>query len=123
MTPASPAPTQMSKGSKRFLTGYLLGATILALYLVYSLWSAEPVVDRGDVPKMDCGGATTPVLKGLYPNRVDVGSTTSVVLILGCGFAQQTTQVKFNGAPHMWMPATSVSGSSARTSQRLGRQS
>jgi len=90
--------TPMAKSSSRFLLGYLLAAMALALYVVCSLWSAQPRAATGRVPTPACTvGASG--LANLYPEWVNVGSAAPDILILGCGFAA-TTQVKFNGAPH-----------------------
>ena len=88
----------MGKASVRFLAGYLLFATTLTGYTIFSLWSAQPRVATGQVPAPDCSGALKPILSGLYPEWVNVGSTSDV-LLLGCHFAA-TTQVKFNGTQH-----------------------
>ncbi len=90
--------TPMCNLSVRFLIGYLLITTALTFYVVFSLWSAQPRADRVEAPKCSAG-TTGPVLLDLYPNRVNVGSTASDVLIRGCGFPP-ATQVKFNGAQH-----------------------
>ena len=89
----------MSPSSTRFLIGYLLIATSLTFYLVYSLWSAQPQIAAGRVPMPVCGASAGPMLSNLYPEWVNVGSTASDVLILGCGFTTET-HVKFNGAQH-----------------------
>lgn len=90
--------TAMDKRSSWFLIGYLLAATILTSYLIYSLWSAQPWVASGQVPVPKCTNGV-PMLSNLYPERVSVGATVSDFLIIGCGFTA-TTQVKFNGTQH-----------------------
>src|ERR1017187_3425003 len=82
-----------------FLIVYLLIVTVLTFYVVYSLWSAQPRVAEGRVPATNCVPGASPVLSNLYPEWVNVGSTASDVLILGCGFTT-ATQVKFNGTLH-----------------------
>jgi hypothetical protein len=90
---------KMDKKSTGFLTGYLLVATMLTSYLVYSLWSAQLRASAGQpaVPKSTPAAAR--VLSALYPDRVSVGSTLSDFLIIGSGFTVNT-QVKFNGTQH-----------------------
>jgi len=89
----------MDKKSIWFLTGYLLVATVLTSYMIYSLWSARPRNTPGQTPTPKCTAGAGPVLSNLYPDRVGVGSTLSDFLIIGCAFTS-TTQVKFNGTQH-----------------------
>lgn len=92
------APPQMDPKSMWALTVYLLAATVLSCWIVYSLWSAQPEAPSDQVPQptADC---SQPVLPKLYPTKITLGSTVSDFLIIGCGFDAKT-KVKFNGAPH-----------------------
>ena len=99
MAPVS-ATTHEPMGKRSwFLIVYLLIVTVLTFYVVYSLWSAQPRVAEGRVPATNCVPGASPVLSNLYPEWVNVGSTASDVLILGCGFTT-ATQIKFNGTLH-----------------------
>jgi hypothetical protein len=93
----------MSQGNSRFLTGYLLIATVVTIYLVYSLWSAQPCPpEAGTPPAPDCPAgapAANPELRSLHPKSAYVGSAGSDAVIIGCGLTQ-ATQVKVNGALH-----------------------
>ena len=90
--------TPMDKQTVGLLATYLLLATILTGYTIFSLWSAQPQAATGDVPQPSCDKATNPVLTNVYPESLYVGSTGDV-LLLGCRFPA-TTQVKFNGTQH-----------------------
>lgn len=103
-------PTPMDRPAVAFLAGYLLLVTLLTGYVIYSLWSAKPRVPAGPVPTPDCAKAAGPVLTGLYPEWVDVGSTTADLLVLGCQFSSATL-VKINGAQR---PALLVDASHIR---------
>jgi len=92
----SSTPTPMGKGRTRFLVVYLLVATTLTFYAVYSLWPAQPQIAPSHVPAPACAAAAGPALSSLYPPSLSVGSTVSNILILGCGFTT-ATQVKVNG--------------------------
>jgi hypothetical protein len=102
---------QMSKASSRFLTGYLLLATVVTIYLVYSLWSAQPCPpEAGSPPAPDCSSAAGPTLVSLHPKSAYVGSAGSDAVIIGCALTQ-STQVKVNGALH---PALFLNGNHIR---------
>jgi hypothetical protein len=87
----------MDAKSTWFLTVYLLVATLLSCWLVYSLWSAQPTA-AGQPPVPTCDPKAGAKLSALHPDNVTVGSTVSF-LIIGCVFTPGT-QVKFNDTPH-----------------------
>jgi len=98
-TTSTSTQTPMGSGSVRFLIFYLIIATVLSFYTVYGLWSAQPKVAADSIQTPDCTPPVVAKLTGINPRLVNVGSSGSDVLIVGCGFLP-TTQVKFNGTLH-----------------------
>ena len=98
---AAITPTDVQMDTKRIwvLISYLLLVTVLTCWVMYSLWSAQARIEPAKASSPDCSGKSTPVLTGLFPERVGVGDTLSDFLIIGCGFTS-ATQVKFNGTQH-----------------------
>lgn len=100
MAPTSP-PTQTPMDPKQItgITVYLLASTILTVYAVFTLWSAQSkLANTGPAPVPICGGIGAPRLTNLYPIKVAVNSAVDLT-IGGCLFPASTT-VKLNGAPH-----------------------
>lgn len=105
--------TPMGNCKARFVGSYLLIVTVLTSCAILSVWFVEPRLATDSVPPPPaCAEGANPVLSSpsLYPDQIYVGSTAADVLVLGCHFTQ-TTQVKFNGAPH---PALFVDASHIR---------
>ena len=91
--------TPMERRWVVFLSIYLLAASLLSLYFIYSLWSAErPALSAP--PSFSCAASSSasPSLFGISPTSVSTGSASDV-LVLGCGFTS-STQISLNGAPH-----------------------
>ena len=85
----------MSKSRIGWLAGFLLVVTVLTGFADYSLWSSRPTNDS--IPAQNCGGVSAPIVKGVYPARLDVGSSTGI-LLQGCSFpSDPPVKVKING--------------------------
>jgi hypothetical protein len=86
----------MSKSRIGGLAGFLLVIALLTGLAVYSLWSSRPTSDS--IPALTCEGVTTPIVKGTYPARLDLGSSSGI-LLQGCSFpTDPSVNVKINGA-------------------------
>lgn len=89
---------KMTQRSVIILTLYLSGCVLLSFYMVYALWSAQPLGVSGPMPPPGCTQGTAPTLSHIYPLSIPVGTAQDLWLV-GCGFTEKT-QVKLNGAPH-----------------------
>ena len=88
----SPAPQERYS---TFIAIYLVAIIALTGYLISSLWSSRPKSEDPPVAKVECNGPEGPILKGIYPNHLDVASGNGIFL-RGCGLLSDT-KVKING--------------------------
>jgi hypothetical protein len=85
---------------------YLIVATLISGFALYSLWSTQPRVVSPSANSAKVDARCTPsdtqakpkALTNLFPDAVPVASASEVRLV-GCGMGAQT-QVKFNGQKH-----------------------
>jgi len=100
----------LKTGGKRAVFCYLLVVTLLTIYLVCSLWMAQPdPVQSGSTFAVNNSLRPidgTPEIAEINPKTVAIGEDRANITIYGYNFSQDSTKVRFNGVDRTFHAAS-----------------